>query len=60
MKFINMFLAGYVILVAGVVLALWRLHVLQHMAAIWIVVGVLVAIGVGVMMSVSSGKPTIT
>ena len=60
MRFIHLFLAGYCILIVGIVLALWQMKVLQHMAPIWIVVGVLVAVGVGVMMSVSSGKPTIT
>jgi len=30
------------------------------MYAIWVVVGALVAIGVGIMLAVSSGKPTFT
>jgi hypothetical protein len=34
--------------------------VLSRIAPIWIGIGVLVAIGAGIMMSVSSGKPTIT
>lgn len=60
MRFIHLFLVGYVILVLGVVLALWQTGVLGRVAPVWIVVGSLVAIGVGIMVSVSSGKPTVT
>jgi hypothetical protein len=60
MRFIHLFLAGYFILVLGVLLALWQTGVLSRVAPVWIGVGALVAIGVGIMMSVSSGKPTIT
>jgi hypothetical protein len=60
MKFINLYLAGYFVLVVGVVLALWQSGVLARVAPVWIGIGVLVAIGLGIMMSVSSGKPTTT
>lgn len=60
MRFIHLFLAGYCILVLGVLLALWQTGVLSRVAPVWIGVGALVAVGVGIMMSVSSGKPTIT
>ena len=60
MRFIHLFLVGYFILVLGVGLALWQTGVLGHVAPIWIGVAALVAIGVGIMLSVSSGKPTIT
>jgi hypothetical protein len=60
MRFINMFLIGYFVLIAGITLALWQTGVLSHVAPIWIGIGILIAVGVGIMMSVSSGKPTIT
>ena len=60
MKFINMFLIGYFVLILGIGLALWQTGVLSHVAPIWIAIGALVAIGVGIMMSVSSGKPDLT
>lgn len=60
MKFINMYLVGYVILVIGVVLALWKSNVLQHVSGVWIAIGLVVAVGLGVMMSVGAGKPAIT
>jgi hypothetical protein len=60
MRFIHLFLIGYFILIVGVGLALWQTGVLNRVAPIWIGIGALVAIGVGIMLSVSSGKPTVT
>ena len=60
MKFINMYLVGYVVLVLGLTLALWQLGVLQAIAPIWIVIGLIVAVGLGIMFSVSAGKPPST
>jgi hypothetical protein len=60
MKFINMFLIGYFVLIFGVGLALWQSGVLARVAPIWIFIGAVIAIGIGIMASVSSGKPTIT
>jgi hypothetical protein len=47
-------------LVLGIGLALWQLGVLSRIAPIWIGIGALVAIGLGIMLSVASGKPTMT
>lgn len=58
MKFINMYLIGYVVLVLGLALGLWQVGVLQALAPIWIGIGVIVAIGLGIMFSVSAGKPS--
>ncbi len=60
MKFIHLFLVGYVVLIVGVSLALWQTGVLNRVAPIWIAIGLIVAVGVGIMMSVSSGKPAIS
>jgi hypothetical protein len=60
MRFIHLFLIGYFVLILGVTLALWQTGVLSRVAPVWIGVGVLVAVGLGIMMSVSSGKPTVT
>jgi len=60
MRFIHLFLVGYFVLVLGVVLGLWQTGVLSHIAKIWTGVGVLFAVGIGIMMSVASGKPDIT
>jgi hypothetical protein len=60
MRFIHLFLAGYFVLIIGVALALWQLGVLSGIAPIWVAIGFLVAIGFGIMLSVMSGKPTVT
>jgi hypothetical protein len=60
MRFIHLFLIGYFVLIVGVSLALWQTGVLSRVAPIWIAIGLLVAAGIGIMMSVSSGKPAIS
>lgn len=60
MKFIHLFLIGYFVLVVGIALALWQTGVLSRVAPIWIAIAVIVAVGVGIMASVSSGKPAIS
>jgi hypothetical protein len=57
MCFTNTFLVGSFILVVGAVVALWRTAMLAHVTPVWVTVGLLVAVGVGVMLSVSSGRP---
>jgi hypothetical protein len=51
---------GYFILVLGALAALWYGGVLQHIAAMWILIGLIIAVGLGVMLAISVGKPEIT
>ena len=60
MRFIRLYLVGYFILVIGMGLALSHLAVFARVSPIWIVSGGLVAVGLGILMSVSSGKPMIS
>jgi hypothetical protein len=60
MRSIHLFLVGYCILVLAASLALWQTGMLSHVAPIWIAIGTLVAIGVGIMLSVSAGKSTLS
>lgn len=60
MRFIHLFLVGYFILILGIGLALWQTGVLSRVAPIWIGIGALAAVGIGIMMAVASGKPTIS
>jgi hypothetical protein len=59
-RFINMYLVGYFILLAGALAALWYGGVLRHVSPVWVVIGLVIAIGLGVMLSVSGGKPEIS
>jgi len=60
MRFINMYLVGYFILLAGALAALWYGGVLRHVSTMWVVIGLVIAVGLGIMLSVSGGKPEIT
>lgn len=60
MRFIQLYLVGYFVLVVGVALGLWQAGVLARVAPIWVGIGALVAIGLGIMLAVLSGKPTVT
>jgi hypothetical protein len=59
-KFLHTYLIGYFVLALGVILALWQVGVLTRIAPVWIAIGLLIVVGVGIMLAVSSGKPTIT
>jgi hypothetical protein len=60
MRFIHLFLVGYFVLILGLGLGLWQGGVFSRVAPVWVGIGALVAIGVGIMLAVSSGKPTAT
>jgi hypothetical protein len=60
MRFVNLYLIGYVILVIGALAALWYGGALRHIAAMWVVIGLIIAIGLGIMLAISAGKPDIT
>ena len=61
MKWTGMYLLGYVIFVGGLFAALWKIGALESMGTTWTVIAVVVAIGLGIMMSVkgSGEKKTI-
>ncbi|MBI2834015.1 MAG: hypothetical protein HYX76_06270 [Acidobacteria bacterium] len=59
MRFISIYLAGYFILIVGALLALWQAGVLARIAPVWIVIGLLIAVGLGIMLAVVSGRPAI-
>jgi len=60
MRFIHLFLVGYFILLVGAVMALWQAGVLGRISPLWIAIGVIISVGLGIMLAVSSGKPVVT
>jgi len=54
MKWAGMYLVGFVVLVGGVLAALWKLGILQSIGTTWTVIGVVIVIGIGIMVSVSN------
>jgi hypothetical protein len=60
MRFVNIYLVGYFLLVMGGLAALWYGGVLRQISPMWVVIGLVIAFGLGIMLSVSAGKPDIT
>jgi hypothetical protein len=60
MRFINAYLVGYAVMVIGAVAALWYGGVLRHVPPMWLAIALVIATGLGIMLSVSAGKPDIT
>jgi hypothetical protein len=58
MRFVHLYLIGYFILVIGAGLALWQAGLLHRISAIWAFIGALVVIGLGIVLAVTSVKPT--
>jgi hypothetical protein len=54
MKWAGMYFVGFVILVGGVLAALWKLGILQNIETSWIVIGVAIVLGLGIMISVAN------
>jgi hypothetical protein len=54
MKWTGMFLVGYFILIGGIVAALWKLGILADIGTTWTLIGIVMAIGVGIMLAVSN------
>ncbi len=57
MKWMGIYLLGYGLLVAAGLLALWKTGVLASIPTFWLGVGLLAAVGIGIMIAVAnSGK----
>ncbi|HEY5497929.1 MAG TPA: hypothetical protein VIK19_06315 [Syntrophales bacterium] len=54
MKWTGIYLLGYVILIGGLLAALWKMGVLASIGTTWTLIGVVIAIGIGIMLAVSS------
>lgn len=54
MKWMGIYLLGYIIFVAGVIAALWKMGVLEHLGTTWTIIGLVIAVGVGIMIAVNS------
>ena len=60
MRFVNVYLIGYFILVLGALAALWYCGALRQISAMWVLIGLMIAVGLGIMLAISAGKPEIT
>jgi len=53
MKWTGLYLIGYSVLIIGLLAALGKAGVLTRIGAAWTMIGVLIAIGIGIMIAVS-------
>ena len=53
MKWLQIYLAGYAIVVIGALAALSKLGVLDRIGTEWTLIGLLIAIGIGIMIAVT-------
>ncbi len=54
MKWAGMYLVGFIILIGGVLAALWKLGILASIGTTWTIIGVIIALGLGTMIAVSN------
>jgi hypothetical protein len=54
MKWTGFYLIGYVILMGGLLAALWKMGVLASVGTAWTLIGVMIAIGIGIMLAVTN------
>ncbi len=60
MKFLKLYLVGYFVLLIGAGMALWQAGVLDDIPGMWLAIGVVIAIGFGIMLAVASTPRSIT
>ncbi len=54
MKWTGMYFVGFLLLIGGVFAALWKLGVLEQIGTAWSLIGLVILVGVGVMVSVAN------
>ena len=57
MRLVRVYLSGYFLLIVGTLIALWYGDALRHLSPGWVLASLLVALGFGIMLSISAGKP---
>ena len=58
MRFIHLYLVGYFVLLVGAALALWQAGVLGRIPGTWLLIAAVIAVGLGIVLAVSSVRPT--
>ncbi len=54
MKWTGLYLLGYFLLLGGILLALWKFGILASIGTTWIMIGLVIAIGIGIMVAVAN------
>jgi hypothetical protein len=59
MRFLHIYLVGYFLLVLGAGLTLWQSGALARFGPLWVVIGAIVAVGLGVLLAATASKSPI-
>ena len=59
MGFLRLYLIAYFILLGGAAVALWQSGMLDRIPGLWLTIGAVVAVGLGILLMVAS-RPRIT
>jgi hypothetical protein len=51
------FLLGFGLVVAGVLVALWKLGIMQQIDPVWLAVGIMVLVGLGIIAAWTRARP---
>ena len=54
MKWAGMYLVGFILLVGGILAALWKLGLLAGITPVWAMIGLAIIVGIGIMISVAN------
>ena len=54
MKWAGMYLFGFLVLLGGIMAALWKMGVLARIGTTWTLIGLAIAIGIGIMVAVAN------
>lgn len=54
MKWMQLYLIGYAIVLIGILAALWKAGIIERVGTGWTIIGVVIAVGIGVMISISN------
>jgi hypothetical protein len=59
MSFMRVYIVGYFVLIGGALLALWNADILGRIPLAWIAIGLIVAVGLGIILAVTSIRPSV-
>jgi hypothetical protein len=54
MKWTGIYLLGFVVMLGGIIAALWKTGALERIGTAWTVIGVVIALGIGIMIAVAN------
>jgi len=54
MRWTGLYFLGFIIVIGGVLAALWKAGVLARIGTTWTIIGVVIAVGIGIMIAVAN------